>query len=988
MRKPAALLCVLVGVYICSLCAAQKPGIVVVEGTFTVAKSASEGPAARQFCDKVENALESAGIPFTLATEEQVEGGVLEGHKLAIFPYSAHWSPEETAKTGQFIKSGGKVVAFYIIPTQIADLLGLKGSEFRRQSYEGEFSQMRFADDRPAGFPAVVRQTSRNMTVRRAGPEARSIATWHDLEGKSTGTPAVILSANGLYMSHVLHEGNSAQQATLLLGAAGHFLPGLWQQAVEGSIAAIPRAAEVASVDLLEAMAQGRPQAQRLYDALLDSASRARQMLSRKAYEEALEEARYAQDLATKVVAATYGSRDGELRGVWHGGGVNKDWDHIMSSLSEAGFNAIFPCMSTGNHAYYPSDALPRTGDRDEMALCLKAAHKYGIEVHVWRINWAMLGGAPQRRQQFVDEGRAMVGVTGRPMSDDPNTGRTVWMCPSHEGNRQIEKQAMLELTRKYHPAGIHFDYMRYPSRDYCYCSRCRKKFEQRIGKTVANWPADCFTGGALFEDYKAFRKDLQTSLVRQIVTESRQIDPAVKISLAARSALPGAPENDGQDWPTWCKQGLLDFVCPMDYTGHDDERLKGWLDRQLPTIEWSVPLYAGLGVTYKDTSLANAVRACKQIKIARDQGGDGFLVFCYNTVFERFAKGLKLGATGTPVTVMPHHHPGMRMQADIPDSPGYLPQGVWPPGAQFEGEVRIVAPPGTRQMTLRCEMQSPDGRGIGGTRELTVQGRRWHTRMMGGGRPGAYWQWVATGQAQDQSGAWKPFILRSPTWKVAAEDEMADYRAKASPPEFVTDKPHVGVAMDGYGASTILQALQAEGRVEGLALYRVTADHLAACDAAIIPQRHTSQVSVYEASMEAIRAYVRGGGGVMVTHDAVGMRQHAALFPGILTGGPDRAPLSSAVICSDHPLTAGLSPGTQFEHSYADHIPVVVTGKADTVVKDTEGNAVVVAAVVGKGRLVANGMCTGLGDGDRDVPPEGPELAILVNAARWLANK
>jgi len=795
-----------------------------------------------------------------------------------------------------------------------------------------------------------------------------------------------VLSDNGVYMSHVLHSGDAAEQSIFVLASVGHFLPGIWAQAVEGALASLPAAAEVESLAALAHLAVGRTVAEDLLSDVEASMARSRGLLGEDMYPEALAEAKRAQGIATNVVAATYRSRDGELRGCWHGGGEGRDWEAIMASLEDANFNAIFPCMSTGNFASYPSDVLPHPEGIDEMAACLEAARRHNIEVHVWRINWCMSRGDAARRQAFIDDGRTMVSVTGKPMPQDRSTGGTYWMCPSHAGNREIERQAMLELVRKYHPDGIHFDYMRYPSRDYCYCPRCRAQFEERIGRSVENWPKDCFTGGALFGEYKQFRKDLQTSLVREIAEEARRIDPTVQISLAARSALPGAPENDGQDWPTWCREGYLDFVCPMDYTGNNDARLVQWLSRQLPGIGYSVPLYAGLGVTYRSNSLANSVRASKQIKIARDLGADGFLMFSYNRVFEEMIRGLKLGATSTPVTTMPHQNGGVKLQARFPAQPDYLPPKTWLAGSTFTGRLRVIAPEGVSRLVARCQVVTTDGVTVDPGREFTVRSNRWLFKATGCGDQGGYYQWLVTGRAILEDGRERPFMLRSPSWHILTDAEAAAHRAQSEPPAFETDGIHAGVVMGGYGASAILAVLQHAPGIEAKGLYRITQAHLDACDAVIIPQRHADHLTSYVDALDLCREYVKRGGGLMLTHDAVGMRQHPALFADVCTGGPDRAALKQARVTLAHPIAEGLDVGALFDHSYVDHIPVAVKGTMDVVLRDAEGNAVLAVADIGEGRYVANGMCTGLGDGDLEVEPAGDELRILINAVKWLA--
>jgi vacuolar-type H+-ATPase catalytic subunit A/Vma1 len=47
---------------------------------------------------------------------------------------------------------------------------------------------------------------------------------------------------------------------------------------------------------------------------------------------------------------------------------------------------------------------------------------------------------------------------------------------------------------------------------------------------------------------------------------------------------------------------------------------------------------------------------------------------------------------------------------------------------------------------------------------------------------------------------------------------------------------------------------------------------------------------------------------------------------------------------------------------------------------------AVVAIGPVGKGKVVLNGMVTGLADGDVQVAPEAGERDLLIAAVRWLA--
>jgi len=177
------------------------------------------------------------------------------------------------------------------------------------------------------------------------------------------------------------------------------------------------------------------------------------------------------------------------VRATWMQDRPGRDWQGIMGDLSKHGFTKIIPCMSTGGTAMYDSEVLPwvvpqRKDEhvsgprRDELTLCLQAARDHGVEVHVWRINWAMWRAPQERLDEYVRDGRVQLNPEGKPATE-AGLG-CHWMCPSDERNRALEKRAMLELVPRYRVAGIHFEYMGYPSRQFCFCPRCKSQFEKQ----------------------------------------------------------------------------------------------------------------------------------------------------------------------------------------------------------------------------------------------------------------------------------------------------------------------------------------------------------------------------------------------------------------------------------------------------------------------------------------------------------------------------
>jgi uncharacterized lipoprotein YddW (UPF0748 family) len=329
------------------------------------------------------------------------------------------------------------------------------------------------------------------------------------------------------------------------------------------------------------------------------------------------------------------------VRATWMQDRPGRDWQAIMANLSKHGFTKIFPCMSTGGTAMYESEVLPWVAPkwrgeqaelprRDELALCLKAARDHGIEVHAWRINWAMWRAPQERLEEYVRDGRVQVDPEGKPA---PEAGQGChWMCPSDERNREIEKRAMLEMISRYDVDGVHFDYMRFPNRQFCFCPRCKAQFEAKAGARNVNYPEEVLgTGwhdkGPWVLAWADFRRDLISSLVKEIAEEARRLKPSAKVSLASWGSTWGALRDVAQNWFQWVEQGWLDLICPMDYNS-DVTCVRRAVQQQVGFAAGKAPVYAGLGAFL----LPSPRELAEQVRAAREVGASGFCTFTYDT--------------------------------------------------------------------------------------------------------------------------------------------------------------------------------------------------------------------------------------------------------------------------------------------------------------------------------------------------------------------
>jgi uncharacterized lipoprotein YddW (UPF0748 family) len=356
-----------------------------------------------------------------------------------------------------------------------------------------------------------------------------------------------------------------------------------------------------------------------------------------------------------------------EGRAVWNHSGTGAyagDWGRSIKLLADAGFNMVLPNMLWGGVAHYASDVLPSSKTfaqyGDQVEQCVAAAKRYGVEVHVWKVNWN-LGRAPQ---SFVDrmrrEGRLQVSVRGEPVH---------WLCPSHPENQRLELNSLLELVVKHQVDGLHFDYIRYPDRDSCYCDGCRLRFEKQRSRSqngrgqrsevgtaeggrVEKWPEDAYSG-ELRAEYNNWRCDQITRLVAAVRREVKKQRPDVKISAAVFGSYPSCRESVGQDWVAWVKAGYLDFVCPMDYT-NDEAQFAELVSGQLKLIGGRIPCYPGIGATASRSRLAPD-QVVAQIRQARRLGAAGFTIFNYSSdTAESIVPAVGQGA-GAKKAAVPH---------------------------------------------------------------------------------------------------------------------------------------------------------------------------------------------------------------------------------------------------------------------------------------------------------------------------------------------
>jgi uncharacterized lipoprotein YddW (UPF0748 family) len=564
--------------------------------------------------------LSALGVRHATLSDLEVSAAQLKAARLVILPYNTSLPDRAATELARYLQGGGKVISFYGLPAKLRAAAKIEGGGHVR----AQFSGLRFAEGALPGAPAVVGQRSWNFAeTKPVAGASRVLAEWLDEQGKPTGQAAVVASANCIVMTHVLLRDDAANKRRMLAAMIGRLAPQVLRPAVAASLERMGRIGGASGFD--DAAARiGRG------DKGVAAARKLRQqasMLSAKGdYAAALARVADANQQLLEAYARSQKPEKGEFRAFWcHSafGVQGMEWDEAIRRLAENGFNAIVPNMLWGGAAFYPSDVLPAAaslaGKGDQIEQALAACRKYGVQMHVWKVNWNLGGHAPAAFiEKMKREGRVQVSSRGK---QEP------WLCPSHPENQKLEIASMVEVARKYAVDGIHFDYIRYPDGDHCFCEGCRARFSKAVGATLAEWPREVMAEGRYRKQWLDWRRSNITAVVQAVSEQARRARPTIRISAAVFRNWAVDRDGVGQDWKLWCERGWLDFVCPMDYTDSGSQ-FDAWVTAQK---EWAgrTPVYPGIGASSSSSSLA-VDSVIGQIRTARAHRAGGFVIFNY----------------------------------------------------------------------------------------------------------------------------------------------------------------------------------------------------------------------------------------------------------------------------------------------------------------------------------------------------------------------
>lgn len=336
----------------------------------------------------------------------------------------------------------------------------------------------------------------------------------------------------------------------------------------------------------------------------------------------------------------------------------------MVKRANAAGFNTLIVQVRGRGDAYYKARWEPRAAlleaedaDFDPLDLTIKEAHAAGLKVHAW-INTFLVADAeklPASREHAmykhpewlaVPRGIAAELYRGDPKSttysdtlvsyaqNNKEELEGIFFSPAHPGVKEQIYNLWIDITERYDVDGLHFDYIRYPNRQFDYSRTSLDRFRAELEKTISaderKRLAEALAGDPLAavntysERYLQFQRDQVTDLVERVYQGVKARKPNALVSAAVFANDKDAFDARCQDWKLWLKRGILDVVCPMAYTEETPT-----FTRQIEVAvgaRGNNQVWAGIG-SWK----IPVVSTLEKINAARQKGAQGFILFSYD---------------------------------------------------------------------------------------------------------------------------------------------------------------------------------------------------------------------------------------------------------------------------------------------------------------------------------------------------------------------
>jgi len=316
-------------------------------------------------------------------------------------------------------------------------------------------------------------------------------------------------------------------------------------------------------------------------------------------------------------------AQSGEARAIWQDRWSLESDSEVQAFVNYAAAhncNTILAQVFGGGYALYTSSFVPHylsssPANFDSLAAAVTKGHAQGLEVQAYMNLCLVHQGSsptPTAPNHLINAHPEWAMVNASGVSDITKVGvagTDIFYDPHQPGFRQYLIDVVTEIVTNYNVDGVHMDYVRYPESNYCYCNLHKADFQALYGRLPSDGDAD----------WDRMRFDDMTNLVAGIYDAVHAIKPLCKVT----AAVWRTNRTKFQSPTAWLENGIMDAICPMQYTS-DTILFEDWT-RDFAPFTGGRQIWNGI--------LASGDRISEEVTITRNVGSAGQTIFEYSSM-------------------------------------------------------------------------------------------------------------------------------------------------------------------------------------------------------------------------------------------------------------------------------------------------------------------------------------------------------------------
>ena len=316
--------------------------------------------------------------------------------------------------------------------------------------------------------------------------------------------------------------------------------------------------------------------------------------------------------------------------------------DDIIQTAVYLNISDIFVQVRALGRTYYTSTKelhIDKLGDKfDPLEAIIKRATLYNIRIHAW-VNMFYIWSGNQEPEDknhvyYLLKQKILRNCTFPTYQDLRTAGiEGYFLDPQSSQVKKYLLNLLLEIADKYELAGVHLDYFRYPGVFYSFTPESRTNF------WLQNYydPLElyCFTdeyvqtrGHDVFRYadrvYRQFLIRTLSDYLEEIKEVLKEKKPNLELSVAVKPDPVEAKHRYFQNWLSWIKSNLCDFVVPMNY--RTDMKEFTSILNVITNAGVRDKVIVGISTYNQDVQAVN-----KRILVVQNGGWSGMSLFSYN---------------------------------------------------------------------------------------------------------------------------------------------------------------------------------------------------------------------------------------------------------------------------------------------------------------------------------------------------------------------